>query len=97
MAARQAQRDARAGRQRWCDAGSAPGVLEATKGFRRIKGCKDMPPLVAARNSGSGNRRRWLRSRESSRRWSFNSARDIPLPQQVTRGQTMPSLETYAR
>ena len=26
----------------------AAGVLEATKGFRRIKGCKDMPQLVAA-------------------------------------------------
>ena len=26
----------------------AAGVLEATKGFRRVKGCKDMPQLVAA-------------------------------------------------
>ena len=26
----------------------AAGVLEATKGVRRIKGCKDMPQLVAA-------------------------------------------------
>ena len=26
----------------------AAGVLEAAKGFRRVKGCKDMPMLVAA-------------------------------------------------
>ena len=26
----------------------AAGVLEAAKGFRRVKGCKDMPVLVAA-------------------------------------------------
>ena len=26
----------------------AAGVLEAAKGFRRVKGCKDMPRLVAA-------------------------------------------------
>ena len=26
----------------------AAGVLEATKGFRRVKGCTDMPQLVAA-------------------------------------------------
>ena len=26
----------------------AAGVLEAAKGFRRVKGCKDMPALVAA-------------------------------------------------
>ena len=26
----------------------AAGVLEAAKGFRRVKGCKDMPTLVAA-------------------------------------------------
>ena len=26
----------------------AAGVLEATKGFRRVNGCKDMPQLVAA-------------------------------------------------
>ena len=25
----------------------AAGVLEAAKGFRRVKGCKDMPTLVA--------------------------------------------------
>ena len=25
----------------------AAGVLEATTGFRRVKGCKDMPQLVA--------------------------------------------------
>ena len=24
----------------------AEGVLEAVKGFRRLKGCADMPPLV---------------------------------------------------
>ena len=51
----------------------AAGVLEATKGFRRVKGCKDMPRLVAALNArdaqlGLGIRRRWLRSREPSRR-----------------------------
>ena len=28
--------------------GVAAGVLEATKGFRRVKGCTDMPQLVAA-------------------------------------------------
>ena len=26
----------------------AAGVLEAATGFRRVKGCKDMPALVAA-------------------------------------------------
>ena len=26
----------------------AAGVLEAAKGFRRVKGCQDMPALVAA-------------------------------------------------
>ena len=26
----------------------AAGVLEATKGFRRIKGCQELPQLVAA-------------------------------------------------
>ena len=26
----------------------AAGVLEAAKGFRRVKGCKNMPTLVAA-------------------------------------------------
>ena len=26
----------------------AAGVREAAKGFRRVKGCKDMPVLVAA-------------------------------------------------
>ena len=26
----------------------AAGVLEATTGFRRVNGCKDMPQLVAA-------------------------------------------------
>ena len=33
---------------RWCSAGSLAGVLEAAKGFRRVKGCRDMPVLVAA-------------------------------------------------
>ena len=28
--------------------GVTAGVLEAAKGFRRVKGCKDMPALVAA-------------------------------------------------
>ena len=28
--------------------GVAAGVLEAVKGFRRLKGCTDMPRLVAA-------------------------------------------------
>ena len=51
----------------------AAGVLEAAKGFRRVKGCQDMPALVAALRArdarlGLGNRQRWLRSREPSRR-----------------------------
>jgi len=31
-------------RQRWC----AAGILEAERSFRRVKGCKQMPRLVAA-------------------------------------------------
>ena len=27
---------------------SAPALLEAAKGFRRVQGCQDMPALVAA-------------------------------------------------
>jgi len=39
--------------KRWRDGAMAvrwvaAGVLEATKGFRRLKGMKDMPKLVAA-------------------------------------------------
>ncbi len=30
---------------RWCDAGRRPACFEAVKGFRRVKGHKDMPPL----------------------------------------------------
>ena len=35
---------------RWADGGTlvAAGVLEAVKGFRRLKGHKGMPQLVAA-------------------------------------------------
>ena len=51
----------------------AAGVLEAAKGFRRVKGCRDMPVLVAACEHvtlswGSMNRLGWLRSRKPSRR-----------------------------
>ena len=51
----------------------AAGVLEAAKGCRRVKGCRDMPVLVAplrARDAqlGSMNRRGWLRSRKPIRR-----------------------------
>ena len=34
----------------------AAGVLEAAKGFRRVKGCQDMPALVAALRAGDARR-----------------------------------------
>ena len=51
----------------------AAGVLEAAKGFRRVKGCTDMPRLVAALRARDAHwvsviRRRWLPSCQPSRR-----------------------------
>ena len=52
----------------------AAGVLEAAKGFRRVKGChkicrRSSPPSGrVTRGWVSGNRQRWSRSREPSRR-----------------------------
>lgn len=62
----------------------AAGVLEAVKGFRRLKGRKAMPELVAAlvvviSSSGSSWMWRTSRRRQLSRRWNFNSRRDIAL------------------
>lgn len=64
--------------KRWRERGMvrrwiAAGVFEVTKGFHRVKGCKDMPHLVEASkcvtcSSSSASRRRWLRGREPSHR-----------------------------
>ena len=63
----------------------AAGVLEAAKGFRRLKGHADMPQLVAASApvisaSASETLRRWSRSRRMSPEPppNSNSGRDIP-------------------
>ena len=62
----------------------AASVLDAAKGFRRVKGCKDMPALVAdlrARDVrlGLGIVRVWGRNRAPSPPLRFNSAWNIPL------------------
>ena len=64
----------------------AAGILEAVKGFRRLKGYADMPTLVAALACPRSPARSSSTSEEAvrSRRIStepplnFNSARDIP-------------------
>jgi hypothetical protein len=61
----------------------AAGVLEAVKGFRRLKGHADMPRLVAAlraRINGSASVSQWRTSRRISTEPppNFNSGRDIP-------------------
>jgi hypothetical protein len=62
------------------------GILEVVKGFRRVKGCADMPVLVGAvrardRQSFSMAFRRSVRSRsrQASRRRIFNNGRNVPL------------------
>ena len=75
----------------------AAGVLEAAKGFRRVKGCQDMlapspPSGRVTRGWVSGNRQRWSRSREEPP-LNFNSARDIP--NQVLR-KPVPTAESPA-
>ena len=62
---------------------TAAAVLEAVKGFRRLKGHKDMPKLVAAfvlAISNSASRSQWRTSRRMSPEppLNFNSGRDIP-------------------
>ena len=37
----------------------AAGVLEAAKGFRRVKGCKEMPTLVTALRARRRSARAW--------------------------------------
>jgi putative transposase len=64
----------------------AAGVLEAVKGFRRLKGHADMPRLVAAlraRDQRLGSVSQWRTSRRISTEPppNFNSGRDIPLLQ----------------
>jgi hypothetical protein len=49
-------------RQRWC----AAGMLEAERSFRRVKGCKQMPRLVAALARHAGNVRATKYSQETA-------------------------------
>ena len=86
-AARQAQREALAGRRDGATLGRRRGCWKRPRASAVSKAVRTCPSWWrrserATRSSGSGNRRRWLRSRESSRRWSFNSARDIPYARQ---------------
>ena len=63
-------------------AGSDQGLSAASKAARTCLSWWRRSER-ATRSSGSGNRRRWLRSRESSRRWSFQQRAGHPLLQRT--------------